>query len=309
MTQTKIFLLFTFASLYVGVSAQTNVKADENTIAFLRKFHSDYGKSMLDKNPEILQAYYAENIRLMPEFQKTIRNKANALIYHKAFATRFDVLAYSRTEIEILDLGAKVVEVGTFTLKLKLKTTTKEHEAKGKYLSIWEKSANNKLTLITEAWNYDHGLEIENQLRFAEVPAFDVALATHLPINSPISFELAALNRLMEATVAQHDAKIWSQFYTDDGMFLYSRNPLYEGKKSLNDFLENHCKELPVFEKLDIRNDEIINLGNYVIEYASHIASWRGGDYSGVGLGKDLRVWRREKDCSLKLFRHIGMYD
>lgn len=311
MSQTKfIFILLVVMCINVNyISAQFNIKADEKIIVYLKKFRSNYIICMLDKKPEIIQGYYAENIRLMPEFQKTIMGKSNALLYHKAFSTRFDIQEYSREEIEMLDLGSRVVEIGMFTMKMKLKSTGKEHELKGKYQNIWKELENGKLALITEAWNYNHQLEIEEQLRFEEVPEVDVALQAHLPINSNISFELEALNRLMEATVTQHDAKIWSQFYTEDGMFLYSRHPIYEGRKALDEFLENHVKELPVFEKLDIRNDQIDNLEDYVIEYASHIANWRGSEYSDVGLGKDLRIWRREKDRSLKIFRHIGMYD
>jgi ketosteroid isomerase-like protein len=309
MTQNK-FTFFLLALVFGShVSAQSNLSVDENSLTYLKKFRSEYCKNVVGKKPELLKAYYGENIRLMPEFQKTIRGQKNALLYHYAFSNRFDVLECSRVENEMLNLGSRIVELGVFSMKLKLKNTTKEHEVRGKYVNVWVKAENAKLLLVTEAWNYNQKLEIEDQLRFTEIPVFDVALATHLPIKSPISFELAALNLLMEATVAQHDAKIWSQFYTEDGMFLYSRNPMYKGRKELDEFLENHCKELPIFENLDIRNDEIIDLENYVIEYASHIASWRGGDYSGVGLGKDLRIWRREKDCSLKIFRHIGMYD
>jgi len=110
---------------------------------------------------------------------------------------------------------------------------------------------------------------------------------------------VAAFNGLMEATVSQHDAKIWSQFYSDDGILFSKGNPLNEGRKAIDEYLE----------KLDIRNDRIDNLGGYVIEYASHIANWRSGEYSGIGLGKDLRIWRREKNGFLKIFRHIGMYD
>ena len=115
----------------------------------------------------------------------------------------------------------------------------------------------------------------------------------------------------MESVVVEHDPLIWSQFYTDDGLFCYSRNhPMYKEKNALDSFLVQHCRELPVFEKLDIRTDRIDQPGaNYVIEYASHIAVWRSGVYSGVALGKDLRIWRREKDGGLKIYRHIGMYD
>jgi len=113
----------------------------------------------------------------------------------------------------------------------------------------------------------------------------------------------------MEVTITLHDPKIWAQFYADDGILFPNHRPFLDGRKAIDTHFEMHVKEIPVFEKLDIRNDRIDNLGEYVIEYASHIAVWRGGDYSGVGLGKDLRIWRREKDGSLKIFRHIGMYD
>lgn len=288
---------------------QSTVKADEKTITYLKKFRSDYIKGVMDKKPEVIHAYYAENIRLMTEFQKTVMGKANVLLYHKTFQARFDVTSYARTEIEIFDLGSMVVEHGLFEMKMKSKNTGKEHEAKGKYQNIWEKAGNDKLVLITEGWNYNHQPEIEQQLRFDDIPAVDVAIQAHVPVNSHVSFELAALNRLMEATISQHDGKLWSQFYSDNAILFAQRHSLYDGRKAIDDYIEMHVKELPVFEKLDIRNDRIDVLGEYVIEYASHIATWRSGEYSGVGLGKDLRIWRREKNGSLKIFRHIGMYD
>jgi ketosteroid isomerase-like protein len=291
------------------VLAQVQQAMEEKTIAHLKKFRSDYSKSMLEKKPELISRYYSENVRLMPEFQKTVIGEANALSYHQAFLTRFDILEYSRTEVEALALGSRVVEVGMFTMQLLSKTSGREHEVKGKYQNIWERLSNGDVLLIAEAWNYNHQLEIEDKLRFTEVPAVDVSHQAHLPINSPISFELAALNRLMEITITQHDAKIWSQFYTDDASFLYSRNPIHTGRKAVDRFLEDHVKELPVFEKLDIRNDRIDDLGNYVIEYASHIAIIRNGNFSGVFTGKDIRIWRREPGGSLKIFKAMAMYD
>jgi ketosteroid isomerase-like protein len=311
MKQTKFIILFVAINCLPAtyVFAQPKGNADEKSIAYLKKFRSDYTKSMLNKKSETIVSYYADGIRLMPEFQKTVMGKSNALSYHKAFSARFDIQEFSRDEIEILDLGSRVVELGMFTMKMKLKSTGKEYELKGKYQNIWEKSENGKLSLITEAWNYNHQVGIVEQLKFEGVPVVDVALQAHVPINSPISFELAALNRLMEITIMQHDSKIWSQFYTDDGMFIYSGNPIYEGRKSLDEFLEKHVNEMAVFEKLDVRNDRVDALGEYVIEYASHIAIVRSGEYSGINTGKDIRIWRREKGGSLKIFRTMAMYD
>ena len=306
------FICLLVALIYVNAIngfAQPNIKADEKSISYLKKFSSDYIKSMLDKKPEMILDYYADNIRLMPEFQKTVMKKSNALLYHKAFLSRFDILEYSRAEIEILDLGPQVVELGMFTMKMKLKSTGKEHELKGKYQNIWKRLENDKLTLITEAWNYNHATDITEHLKFEEVPAVQMAYQAHVPVNNNISFELAALCRLLEATITQHDARIWSQFYSDDATIAFSYNPIYQGRKAVDEFLEKHVSHMPVFEKLDIRNDHIDNLGDYVIEYASHVANWRNGESSGVNTGKNIRIWRRGTDGSLKIFRHIGMYD
>lgn len=148
-----------------------------------------------------------------------------------------------------------------------------------------------------------------DQLFFPDVPTVNVAMRSHLPIKDNITFELATLNIFQEKVISEHDAKVWSQFYADDYILFRIGHPLYRGRKQIDSFLEAHVKELPVFEKLAIRNDRIDNLGEYVIEWASHIAVVRNGDWSGVGTGKDIRIWRREKDGALKIIRGIGTYD
>jgi ketosteroid isomerase-like protein len=292
------------------VSAQSSTKANENALASLKKFRSNYITAMRQENPVGIAGYYAESLRLMPEFQKTIVGRKNALLYFRAFAARYDIVSYNRNVIEVLDLGSRIVEIGLFEMKVMLEGTSKVYEIKGKYLDIWKKTSDDALQLITEAWNYSETLAIEEQLKFAEVPVVDIALQAHVPINDNVSFELAALNRLMEAAISELDDKIWAQFYADEGMYLYSRNPIYKGRQSIDDFIKKHVGEMPIFEKLDIRNDQIDDLkNNYVIEYASHIAIIRDGDFSGVFTGKDIRVWRREPNGSLKIFRSIAMYD
>ena len=291
-----------------NVQAQSATKPDEKTSAFLKFFQSDYSKGKLDGKFENMQHYYADDIRLMTEFQKTVIGKDNVLHYHKAFAARFEVKSYTREQLEILDLGQRVAEFGFFTLNTIVKSTSKELQLKGKYITIWKRE-NGKLSLVTEGWNYNHQVDNGDQLRFTDVPVVDIALQAHSPINTNISFELAALNRLAEATISEHDAKIRARFYADDAIVFTQGHSIQKGRKAIDEYYEQHVKEMPVFEKLDIRNDRIDEAGEYVIEYASHIAIIRSGDFSGVFTGKDLAIWRREKNGSLKIFRHIGMYD
>lgn len=290
--------------------AQSLQKPSERTLAHLEKFRLDCIANMLNSKNELLQKYYADTIRLLPPFQKTVMSKHNASLYYKAFTDRFLVHEMKRNQLQILDMGDQVMEVGTFGMRVTLKTTGKAHMLEGKYLNLWREMPNGDIWLITEAWNYDayYG-ELHEQFRFEHVPSVHIALQPNVVVNNSISFELAALNRLLDATVTQHDANTWSLYYSDDAMLMASYRPICRGRKAIDDYLSNHVKEFPVFEELDIRNDRIDDLGVFVIEYASHIASWKNGDFSGVSLGKNIRVWRRGSDHALKLFRSIGMYD
>ena len=312
MRQIKAIILFLIATgiQIPPIFAQTNLVADTKTQHYLGTFREDYIKSMLTKMPELLQIYYADTVCLMPPFQKTVIGKSNATAYHVAFNSRFSVRDYTRTELEILDLRGQILETGTFSMQLIINKTGKEQILLGKYINLWSESGNDGLKLLTEIWNYDEFYgELHDQLHFDEVPAIHAAFLPNVQITNSISFELAALNRLLDETVTNHDANIWSHYYSDDAMLLASYYPICRGKKAIDEYINAHVKELPVFEELDIRNDRIDNLGTFIIEYASHIASWKNGNRSGVGLGKNIRIWRRESDHSLKLFRSISAYD
>lgn len=305
-------IIVTLALMLTGIrflSGQDISIVEEKTSAYLKKFREVYAKALLEKKPEVITNYYASDIRLMPAFQLTVMTKANAEVYHRAFLSRFEVTAYTRQAIEILNFGSRVVEFGLFDMNVVLKTSGEAYTLKGKYGNIWEHKDDGKLVLITESWNYNHPVNFGELLRFKEVPSVNIALQSHVPVNSAIKFDLAAFNRYQELVITERNATIWSQFYTDDYMLLTSNSPVVKGRKDVDAWIEGHVKDLPVFEKLDIRTDRIDDLGNYVIEYASHIAIVRNGEWSGVSTGKDYRIWRREKTGSLRIFRGMGMYD
>lgn len=302
-------LVLSLSSFIPLVRSANAIAVAPQNLAQLQKYRSDFVRSITSGSMSATLDYYATDVRLMPEYQKTILGKTNAAAYHEAFFRRFAVVRYQRNDREVTDLGSQIVEIGLFEFALTLKSTGESRALAGKYLDLWEKQPDGRLLLVSEAWNYNHDVPFSDELRFPEVPAVHMALQARLPLTNDIRFELAALDKLLESVVQQHDAKTWSRFYADDGMFLYSHHPIYQGRKALDEFLEQHARDLPVFEKLDIRCDRIDDLGAYVIQYASHVANWKNGDSSGVSTGKNIRIWRREANGSLRYFRTIAMYD
>jgi len=293
--------------IFVMLSLCTAQVMAQDIRVLLDQFRKDFVRCQSDQKFERLQPYYDDDLRFMPEFQKTVMGKINAGLYYQAFAQHFDVRNYERRETEVIDLGERIVEIGFFTATLSPKTK-QPIAIRGKYLDLWKKS-NGKLWLLTQAWNYDQALPWESEFRMDEVPSEHVALQAHVPVKDNISFEITAINRFMEYTISEHDAKRWSMVYSDDGSFLYSRTPPILGRAALDLFFEEHASGKAVFEKLEIRNDRIDDLGKYVIGYGCHLAIIRGDNWSGVNTGKDLAIWRRDPNGSLKIFRHIAMYD
>ncbi|WP_341839213.1 DUF4440 domain-containing protein [Chitinophaga caseinilytica] len=295
--------------LALNVQAQRSTQADPQTLAFLQRFRQDYASALTTGEPAKIAQHFADSIRLMPEFQLTVWTKANAKHYYRDFLQRFRVTQFNSDVMEVMDLGRMVVEFGTFTEILQQAGNGKTDTLQGKYANIWQRSPQQPLRLTAQAWNYSHPVQIAEQLVFRDVPAVNMAFRAHVNVNDPLSFELAAYNGLQEKVVTEHDPVRWNQFYSDDFLFFYSNHPAYKGRAAITAFLDDHVKHLPVFEKLDIRTDRIEDLDGFVIEYASHTAIVRHGDWSGVATGKNIYIWRREKNGILKICRGVAMYD
>jgi ketosteroid isomerase-like protein len=219
------------------------------------------------------------------------------------------VPACRREVIDVLDLGARVVEAGRFTARYARKSDGQKYELIGKYVDLWAKAADGSLSLITQAWNYDQGVPIGDELRFAEVPAITAAFQPRVPVTTNGRLELAALGLLIEKAVIQHDDLLFVRCYADDAIMLPNYGPACRGRAEIDAYAAPHFQHFSVFEKLDIRNDRVDEFDGIIVEYASHVANWRRGDSSGVNTGKNLRIWRRQPDHSLKIIVQIGAYD
>jgi len=306
-------LVFLAATLLLGSGAIPAERSDTTVSreqrAALDAYRTATVRAYLDAKPDGIVRHLSETVRLLPAYQKTILGKADAATYYRAFLQRFAVSTYERQPIEVADIGQRVIEIGRFTMTVAVRGSAETHTLAGKYMDLWEKSASGKLALNTAAWNHDEYPKIADQLRFADVPAVHMALQARQPVAAGVGLELAANQKLQESVIIQHDGKTWALFYADDAILLANHGGVVSGRKALDEYTVEHAKGFPVFEKLDLRTHRIDDLGKYVIEYASGVANWRVGESSGVSLGKNILLWRRDSGGMLKIWRSISMYD
>jgi hypothetical protein len=301
-------LLASVATAAVNAAAEPRAAGLEHR-AVLDAYRAAITRAYLTGKPDDAVRLLAESVRLMPAYQKCILGKPDAATYYQAFLKRFAVRAYERSPIEVADLGLRVMEIGRFSMTVAARGVETPHTLAGKYMDLWEKSPSGALTLHTAAWNHDELPKIAEQLRFAEVPAVHLALQARVPVTAGIRLELAALQKLQESAISQHDGKTWALFYADDGIVLANHGTVVSGRKALDEYHVSHARALPVFEKLDLRTHQIDDLGEYIVEYASGVVTWRADEWSGVSLGKGILIWRRKDGAMPQIWRAISMYD
>ncbi|MFD2586026.1 hypothetical protein ACFSQJ_03745 [Croceitalea marina] len=301
-----VYLILSICLGHLGYS-QKDTAPSKEVVAFLDTFRKDYEAMYRNENFRLVQDRYGENVRLMPEFQETVLGLIPSAMYYVAFFERFEIDSYGRENIEILDLESRVVELGRF--QMNISDIEGEYLLTGKYQNVWELTSKGTYELITEAWSYDNWVEFGDKLRFKDVPSVRMALEPHILVNDNISFEIEALNCLMEKVIMEGDTKRWSLFYSNDAMLIGGFHPIAKGRKAIENHLIELSEEEPLFEKLDVRTDGIIELDGYALEYSSTIENWRDDWSSGISTSKNIKLWKREPNGSLKIFRMINMYD
>lgn len=297
------------ASLITAPYALSVPTASPDIMSTLRSVRATRIQSVLDGNAGPLVAPCTESTRLMTEGLPTVIGTANIDAYYRALFARFTVAAYTREHVQVWNLAPRVAEFGRFTLKLTPKEGGQELTLHGKYLDLWHSDPRGGLRLVVTAWNFDSALPDSNVFRLDSVPSVRMALQPRVPLDSDLNVELAAYGLLMQQALIEHNAALWSRFYADDAVLLPNNAPIAMGHAAIRSYLEAHSRELPTFDALDMRNDRIETVGQYIYEFASHTAHWRNGADSGVSTGKNLRIWRRDPDRGLKMILQMSAYD
>jgi len=229
MKKLKLFicllLLVEGNHLIAQKSIAPSIKAQE----YLSDFRAKTISAMMKSSPEILEAYYSDSIRVMPELQKSLLGKNNAAAYSRAFLERFQVKNYQRSAIEISDLGSQILEIGEMSMTLVLKGTGEEFDIKGAYFDLWLEQANGDLKLLTQCWNYDqYYTDLHPHLAFHDLPGTHIALLPNINITDDLSLQITAYGRFLDAVVTEHNAVGWAQFYSDDAMLVTNYHPPYK---------------------------------------------------------------------------------
>jgi hypothetical protein len=106
------------------------------------------------------------------------------------------------------------------------------------------------------------------------------------------------------------DGALRSQFYTNDARYMPSQEPTITGMDEIKPYLIGYSKRGNItFDSLAVYTYHYEYFADYVLEYSKVKVKWSAPPVSGRTEGKGIRLWKRQEDKSLKIYRHIGTHN
>ncbi|UZR97087.1 hypothetical protein [Chondrinema litorale] len=265
-----------------------------------------FTNSVLKENLEERLKYYTDETLCMPEYQLSMRGVKMIESYFLEIFKREEVELFEKEIFEVITMGNTLVELGTFKKEYRLLGKQNLLKQNGKYCNVWQVQTDNSLKLKAECWGYFHPIENPESLVVSSANTLE---DIPVDVNNHIAFELMAVNALMEKGVKTHNAALRSSFFTDDGMFLPFADSIKSGFGNINEHLIEYTSNNVSIDSIHVYNQGFEVLGDYVIEYPKFFVSWSLPEAKGISHGKGIRVWQRQADCTLKLYREIGLHN
>ena len=306
----KTRLSFTALALLLSVSGIAQIsKVTDKLRSKLESVNKQLADAFLSEDVNKLMTLYMHDAIYLPEYQPIMKGTEAIRKYSQEIFNRQQIKLFDKKITEVIDFRGSVAEIGSFTIAYNTSGNGQLVRHNGKYLNIWKVLPDGTLRLKAESFGYFSNVENPASL-VIKIPELPAANAIQSPDNDKsASFELHALNTLMEKAVSNRDSNLRADFFSQDAVFMPFADSLKVGMKAIRPYLIGYNSGNVTVDSIRIYTDYAEVLDSYVIEYPRFYVRWHTPELAGTGQGKGIRIWRRELDCSLKLYREIALHD
>jgi ketosteroid isomerase-like protein len=293
----------------VDISLFGQLKSSDNYKSKIKVINNQLSQAFIDKKVEMILNYFDKDAICMPEFQTSMKGTEAIKEYYSGILNKRQTTSFAKTILEIIQLKNNIVEIGTFTTSyqsIEGQNTT----LNGKYINIWTPQQNGSLKLKAESFGYLHRIDNPTS-HLVKISKANSTYKFPEPSkgNNDLAFQLKALNTLMEKSVQTRDGNLRADFFSEDAIFMPFADSSKVGMKSIRTHLIDYNSYPVKIDTISIYNEYFEDCNDYVIEFPRFYVKWHTSDNSGLGSGKGIRIWKREKNCSLKLYRELGNHD
>ena len=288
------------------IAGQESHASIEEKLSVLSQKHAE---AEMNDNLASFVATYHPNAISMPEYQLTLDGQTKIEAYYAKIFQRQDVKFFENFAEEFIHLdSSSVVEIGTFTKQFSAHGNDSIATFHGKYWHVWRIAPDGNVRLKGEAYGYFHPIE-DPENHIVDVSS-DQPDERDIVKRKEIPFELKAYNALMEKGVRTRDAMLRASFFTEDGRFFPYADSTVTGINEIKPYLTAYSNRGKVsIDSIQCYTYDFEHAGNYILEYDMFKVKWSTPEGSGRTEGKGIRIWKRQQDQSLRLFREIGTHN
>lgn len=295
-----LFLLILSCSGNKGKVISSDV---EETLQHLTK---NLDEAEVNDDLDAFIQYYDENALSMPEYQSTLEGQNEIQSYYSEIFKRQNIKEYQRHAHEFLRLDKTIVVIGTFKKEFTDSKNDSTVTLMGQYWNVWAEK-DDTFILKGEAYGYFHPVEHPEAL---VIPGSDQPDEADILLKKEIPFELKAYNALMEKGVRKRDPIVRSGFFTEDGSFKPFADTTVTGMDKIKPYLIAYSSRGTVtINSVMCYTLDFEYSGEYVLEYDMFKVKWTNANGPGRTEGKGIRIWKRQADHSLRLYREIGTHN
>ncbi len=257
---------------------------------------------------ETFLKHYDPDAVSMPEYQLTLEGRDEIRNFYREIFARQKIKSFERVPREYIHLGSLIVEIGTLKKEYSDSTNDSVQVLRGKYWYVWKRKPDTGYKISGESFGFFHPvLHPERMVVPGSKPQPD---ESHLRPRKEIPFELKAYNALMEKGVRTRDGVLRSGFFTDDGSFNPFADTTVTGMAEIKPYLIAYSSRGTVrIDSIMCYTYDFEQEGDLILEYDMFKVRWSVPDFSGRTEGKGIRIWKRQADHSLRLFREIGTHN
>ncbi len=305
MTSNRLLAISIFIFL---MSCDKKPSTTDDTYAQLRQLTSKLTDAEIADDIKTFMSLYHASAVSMPDYQPMLINTVNIESFYSEIFKRQDIKVFQRNPEEFIDLDSTTVIFGTFHKEFVVHGTDSIVTLDGKYCQVWKRFPDGRFKLSAETFGFFRPIDNPESLVVRQL--FPKGVERYDEANTPV--ELRAYNALMEKYVSRSGSgALRAAFFTDDGkVYPFAHEPVAT-LDSIKPYLVRYDTHGPGF-KFDTVSVTTYRYEYHepgVLEIQKFYVRWSAPGASGGASGQGIRVWVRQDDFALKLYREIGTHD
>lgn len=237
---------------------------------------------------------------VLPEYHFALESKSEIKNYYDKFFTLSSCHLYEKDILEIQQFGSYYLELGTFTHRYRI-PSEEEVSYQGKYMTLWTTFTEGQFKVLANIWGSSSWIDAK-KLHF-----FDVEGNKGAPISPKTQLQKDIYRQVnfVKDAVQTGNAQKQLTTYLEDAIYMTYNDPPFIGKKAIGDYFESHYSPSDSRDSLSILPYRIIDMGAHVMTMGKYYVGWKQEEDSYYIRGKNLNLYRKMEDGSLKIYRQM----